>query len=185
MTEIEKTNSGLKTEGSWHEITALCIELESLFEDYIEDKDEIERYDEWRPRVEENEEEIEEKTAEEAALDHKQLEEEFEGTEEELDEAEEMLCRSLHDVLNGESPVKDFEEALKDIEMLIGAKSVDSIRKVEEVIYKRLMLKFNPCYFDTEDFSVSLDHKKNGNYVFCVNMTDEDLRTHIQEELDA
>ncbi len=184
MTDIEKTNSGLKTVGSWHEITELCIELENLFEEYVEDEEEIDRYDDWRPREEEDEKDVQEKTAEEAAIDHKQIEDDFEGTKEELGDAEKKLIESLHDVLNGKSPVEDLQEAVKDIEILIGAKSVDSIRKIEEAIYKRLMLKFNPYYFDTEDFSVNLDHEKKGEYVFCINITDEALRSHIQEELD-
>jgi len=69
-------------------------------------------------------------------------------------------------------------------EILVSAKSLESLRKIEETIYKNLMLKFNPCYFDTEDFSLTINHKKDEGYIFCVNISDENLGTHIQEELE-
>ncbi|MFP3872111.1 MAG: DUF5828 family protein [Candidatus Natronoplasma sp.] len=183
MTEIEQTNSGVRLEGSWEEVSEVCVELEDLLEEYVCDEKEIERLDEWRPRGGEDEKEIEEKTAKEAAVGQKRVEEEFKGTKEELKDAEDKIKRSFNDIANRESPVKDMEVALKDLEILIGAKSVGSLRKAEEVIYKKLMLKFNPCYFDTEDFSIGLDHKKGDQYVFSVNISDEDLRDHVQEEL--
>ncbi len=183
MTEVEKTNSGLKLEGSWDEITELCFGLEKVLIKYVSDHDEIKRYDEWMPRVEENEEILQEKTVEDASMNEQKVEKEFEGTEEELDKAEDKIKESFHDIANGESPVRDLKEALKEIETLIGAKSIESLRKVEKTIYKSLMLKFNPSYFDTEDFSVSLEHKDEDDYIFCINVTDEDLRSHIQDEL--
>jgi len=183
MAKIDETNSGLKVEGSWDDITEFCLKLEKIFEKYISDEDEIERYDQWRPKNDENEEDVQEKTAEDASIERNHIEEEFEGTEKELEDAEEKIKESFDDISHGKSPVEDLEEAFKDIEILVGAKSLESLRKIEETIYKNLMLKFNPCYFDTEDFSLSLNHKKDESYIFCVNISDENLRTHIQEEL--
>ena len=181
MYGVEVTTSGLEFEGDWEDICDFSEELEMVMKLYLEDKDEIEEYDDWRPREEDTEKDVKEKTAEEAAVKEKDIEKDFEGAKEELGEAEEKLADSVHDVLNGIDPSHDMKEALLKIEKVVGVESVRSIRKVEEIIYKKLMLKFNPYYFDTEDFSVNLERKKDHHYVLTINVTDEELREHFQE----
>jgi len=181
MDGAEVTTSGLEFEGDWEEICDFSEELEMVMELYLEDKDEIEEYDDWRPREKDTEEDMKEKTAEEAAVKEKDIENGFDGAKEELGEAEEKLADSVHDVLNGIDPSRDLKEALLKIEKVVEVESVRSIRKVEETIYKKLMLKFNPYYFDTEDFSVNLERKKDHQYVLTINVTDEELRKHFQE----
>ncbi len=181
MKEVEITNSGLKFEGDWEEICDFSEKLEEVMDKYLEDKDEIEDYDDWRPKEKDTEDDVKEKTAEEAAVKEKNIEKDFEGAKEELGEAEEKLADSVHDVLNGIDPSYDLKEALLKIEKVVGVESVRSIRKIEETIYKKLMLKFNPYYFDREDFSVNLERKKDHHYVLTINVTDEKLREHFQD----
>ncbi len=178
--KVEVTNSGLEFEGDWEEICEISRELEGIMQNYVQKKDEIEEYDEWKPEPEETEEDLEEKTADEAAIGHKKIEEDFPGAKREIEDAEKKFVESIHDFSNGNPASKDVKEALVDIEELLGAESVRALRKIEKTIYERCMLKFNPYYFDVEDFSVDLDHK-DGQYMLNINLKDDDLRSHFQD----
>ncbi|MBS3781774.1 MAG: hypothetical protein KGY68_04120 [Candidatus Thermoplasmatota archaeon] len=181
MVEVDLTTSGLKLEGSWEEICEFSKELEDVMDHYVDSKEEIEEYDKWMPHRRETEEDIKNKTVEEAVIKEKKVEKDFEGAKEVLSEAEDDLAESIHDLSNGIDPSRDLKEALLKIEKVAGVESLRSIRKAEKTIYRKIMLKFNPYYFDTEDFSVNLDHKNQGVYVLCINVSDDDLREHFQD----
>jgi len=101
-----------------------------------------------------------------------------------LTEAEEKMVESIEDVKDGVNPSKDLKAALLEIEKVLGVESIRSMRKIEKTIYKKLMLKLNPYYFDTEDFSVNLEIERNGIYCLSINVTDESLRKHFQERFE-
>jgi len=187
MQDIEATNSGLKFEGRWDDVCEFSQKLEETMEEYLDSKkkkEEIDEYEKWRPHLKDSDEDMKEKTVEEASVDKKRIEENFEGAKQEIDKAEEDLLRSLEDIKEGMDPSKDLKEALLEIEKLVGVESIRSLRKIEETIYKKLMLKANPYYFDTEDFSVNLERKGTGVYCLRVNVTDESLREHFKEMAD-
>lgn len=179
--KIETTNAGLKYEGTWKEICDFSRDLDSTFKKCVPNGDSIIEYEKWMPRENENGK-MEKKTAEEAAMKTKRVEKEFNGTKQEIDDAKKKVKESIEDVKNGKNPGKDLKDASKHIEKLIGAKSVKSLRKMEEIIYEKIMLKFNPCYFDTEEFSVNLK-EKGDNYVLTLNITDEEERQRIKRIL--
>lgn len=181
MGKIELTNSGLKFEGCWKEICDFSQELEEMMEKYLQSEEEIDEFEEWRPHLKDSDEEMKDKTAEKATVDEKKIEKNFEGVKKELDEAEEKLLESIEDIRDGIDPCKDLKEALLEVEKVMGVESIRSLRTIEKTIYKRLMLKMNPYYFDTSDFSVNLEIKRNSIYCLRVNVTDENLREHLQE----
>ncbi len=178
------TNSGLKFEGDWEEICDFSKDLENVMKKYLESRKEIDDFDDWRPQLEDSDDDMKEKTAEEAAIDEKNIEVNFEGTRKEINRAEEKMIDSIEDLKKGINPSKDLKEALMEIEKVLGVESIRSARKAEKTIYKKLMLKLNPYYFDTEDFSVNLERERNGIYCLRINVTDENLREHFQDRFD-
>ncbi len=181
MEGVEITNSGLESEGDWEEICHFCSELEVVMEKYLESREEIDEFEEWRPHEKDSDEDMRDKTAEEAAVDEKNIEKDFEGAKQEFNDAEEKMFESIEDLKEGVNPSKDLKEALLEIEKVLGVESLRSVRKIEKTIYTKLMLKMNPYYFDTEDFSVNLEIEKNGKYCLSINVTDESLREHFQK----
>jgi len=153
-------------------------------EKYLESQEEIDDFDDWRPHPEDSNEDMKEKTAEEAAVGKRNIEEDFEGARREIDRAEEKMVDSVKDVKNGVNPSKDLKAALLEIEKVLGVESIRSVRKIEKTIYKKLMLKLNPYYFDTEDFSVNLEIERNGIFCLSINVTDENLRKHFQDRFE-
>ncbi|MFP4000619.1 MAG: DUF5828 family protein [Thermoplasmata archaeon] len=81
------------------------------------------------------------------------------------------------------SPSAELKDASKSINRLIGSKSIESLRKMEEAIYEQVMLKLNPYYFDTEHFSINLEEKDDDHYLLTVNIPDDELRKTIKRGL--
>jgi len=177
--KVKKINSGVKITGDWDEICDYSRRLENIIEKFSEDKKSVEDYNGWRPREKESEKDVAKKTAEKASIDEKQVEKDFNGTDKELEEAGKNIKKSVDDLSNGCSPGKGIKDASKNIGKVIGAKSIKSIRKMEKTIYERVMLKFNPFYFDTEEFSLNLEEQNGDGYVLTLNITDEVLRKKI------
>jgi len=184
MKGVEITNSGLKFEGDWEEVCDFSEELEEVMEKFLESEEKIDDFEDWRPHLEDSDEDMKEKTAGEAAVDKKNIEEDFEGARREIDRAEEKMVDSFRDVKKGVNPSRDLKAALLEIEKVLGVESIRSVRRIEKTIYKKLMLKLNPYYFDTEDFSVNLEIKGNGIYCLSINVTDENLRKHFQDRFN-
>ncbi|MFW6040227.1 MAG: DUF5828 family protein [Thermoplasmatota archaeon] len=184
MKKIEKVNSGVRFQGNWHEIVLFSHVLAHFLEDTVS-YEEAEGFKEWMPEEEEDETDMREKTACGASIRPTKIEEEFNGVKEEIKDVEHKVADSVHDIANKKSPTKDLSQATKDIERLVASESIKSLRKMERMIYKHIMLKFNPYYFDTEDFSVNLECKDKDRYKMTVNISDEYLRTKVQERFKS
>lgn len=173
----------MRCEGQWRDICSFAETFEDVMEDNSVDEEEIQEYDEWRPKEKENVKDISEKTADKACVQKTKVEEDYNGAKEELGKAGKKIKKGV----TGKEPTgKNIKEATKNVERLFEAGSIRSIRKLEKMIYQGIMLKFNPCYFDTEDFSVNLEKSDNGeekNYKFSVNISDEELREKVRKEL--
>ncbi|MFO7791880.1 MAG: DUF5828 family protein [Candidatus Saliniplasma sp.] len=186
MTEpiVKKTNSGFSIPGNWEDICSFTKELEDIIEIHINDEDSIKEFNGWRPKEEETEKEVEEKTAQNASISPKKVEKDFNGTKKEFSEAGENIKKSVNDLSNGKNPSVGLKDASKNISKVIGAKSLESVRKIERMIYEKIMLKFNPYYFDTEHFSVNLEEGREGKYILTLNIPDEDLRKKISIDFE-
>lgn len=180
---LELTNAGLKVEGDWKEVCVFAKNIESFFDENAADERSVEEYDHWRPREEEDEKELIKRTARKACLDKKEVEEVFNGAREELEAAGENIKKGM----NGEEHrAENIKEASRDIERLVEAESIKSIRKLEKMIYEDIMLRFNPYYFDTEDFSVNLEKISDGGderYKLAINVSNEEMRKKIKDEV--
>ncbi|MFO7791476.1 MAG: DUF5828 family protein [Candidatus Saliniplasma sp.] len=184
MKQIEHIHSGVRFQGNWHEVVLFSHVLGKFLEETVPHDGSVEEYEEWMPTDEDCEDDIKEKTADDACIKPTKVEEEFNGVREELKDAEHKLADSVQDITNRESPAKDLGQASKDIERLVAAESIKSLRKMERSIYKHIMLKFNPYYLDTEDFSVNLEHKNKDRYTLAINISDEMLRKKVKDRFE-
>ncbi len=182
--EVEIINSGVKITDIWDNICEFCREIEDVLEEFVSDSEEIEDFDDWRPREDESTTELKERTAEQASLRERKVEEDFEGAEKELSKASEKVSNSVKEIVNNGKPGKELKDASKKISNLIEAESLGSIRKMEKAIYKKFVLKFTPYYFDTEDLSINLEKNGGDKYTLTVNILDEEAREEIQQYVE-
>lgn len=180
----EEINSGVRKEGSWNEISEFAEKVLDILQDLDLDEKHVEEYGEWMPKKNEAEREFKEKTAKDATLAHKQVEDKSKGVKEDLGDASKKMAKAGKKAAKKQKPEQEVKEASLDILDLFSAKMVRLTRKLEEVLYSRIMMRFNPYYFDTEEFSADVRRKKNGDYTFDINVPREEPRKNLKKELE-
>lgn len=180
---VEETNSGLKKHGDMKEVAEFSEEVENALQDAGVEEDSIEGFSEWRPRKEDQEEDIVEKTVEEASMSEKSIEKQSKGVKGDLSEAKEATKKAGNKVRNGDNPEEEIRETSKSVLRPLLSESVKFARGFEKKVYSKLMVKFNPYFFDSKDFSADLKSRKNskkGEYTMEVNVPDESYRNRLK-----
>ncbi len=177
--DVKHTNSGIEKEGDWEEITDFAEDVEKAIEDTSIKNDSIKKYKEWRPRKEDDTEKVKKKTVKQASIDKKKPEEDSNGSKD-LVEASKKVAEAGKKVGKREKPDREIKDASKEVSNFVMSKTITSVRKFEETIYSDMMLRFNPYFFDTKEFSVDMRSQKNGRYILGVNIPDEECRNDVQ-----
>lgn len=182
MTEddsVEETNSGVKKKGNWKEIAEFGEEVEDALEN--SDEDALDKFGAWRPRVEESESDVKRKTVDEATLEEKKLEESSEGVKKDFKEASGKVQEAGKKAVKKEVPDKEIIEASGEAAKPFYSGIAALLRKIESKIYSWITLRFNPYYLDTQDFSVDIKDKKNGEFEMNVAVLEEDQREDLKD----
>ncbi len=131
----ETTHSGIKIEGDWEDMCGFARKLEGILKKSYEKEiptedmdDSIEGYKKWRPREEEDEEELSKRTAEEASIEEKDVEKDFKGTDEELKSAGKKVKEGINGAKEkGKSAIVEIKEgASEGVNSLVKSESEDS-----------------------------------------------------------
>ena len=179
---VTDTNSGIEVEGTWEEICNFFTELEPSIGEHI-DGDEAERLDNWSPEEEDGRKEMKRKTAEDASMNKRSLEKKCGEKKEEIKEGSKEIVKSVKDAKNRDGGKEELANGAKKVARAVGTKSLGSMREAEKKIYEKVMLALNPYYFDSEDVSINLRSEDSGEYSMKVNVTDEDLKEDLQNNL--
>lgn len=178
--KVEQTNAGIKKKGNWKEISEFGEEVEEVISDTAEEES-IEKFDNWRPKVEESEQDIKKKTVEEAVIKENKLEKESKGVTRDLKQASGKVAEASKKAANKENPEKEIVEASEDVAKPFYSNIAKFFRKIEARVYSWFALRFNPYYLDTEDFSVDMKHRKNGEFEMDVAVPEEKTREKLKE----
>ncbi|WP_414837602.1 DUF5828 family protein [Candidatus Nanosalina sp. VS9-1] len=177
--EVEQTNSGVKKEGNWKEIAEFGEQVEEALEDTAEDS--IEKFGDWRPKLEESESDVKRKTVDEAVSHEKKLEEKTNGVKEDLKQASDKMAEAGKKATMKELPDKEIIEPSEEAARPFYSRVVGLIRRIEQAIYSWVTLRFNPYYLDTEDFSVDIRDRKGGKFEMDVSVLEEEKREQLQD----
>ncbi|MFB6199650.1 MAG: DUF5828 family protein [Candidatus Nanohaloarchaea archaeon] len=178
---VEETNSGVKKKGDWKEIS----EFGEKVEEALKDSESVERFKEWRPKVEESEGDVKRKTVNEATLEEKKLEEKSNGVTEDLKNASEKVAEAGKKAADKELPDEELADASEEAAKPIYSKLAGFIRAIESKVYSWFALRFNPYSLDTEEFSVDIKDLNNGRFEMQVSVPEEDKRKNLKQSLEA
>jgi hypothetical protein len=176
---VEETNSGVKKRGNWKEIAEFGEEVESVIEDSA-DESSVEKFNEWRPRVEESERDVKRKTVDEAVIPEKEMEKDSNGVKD-LKDASGKAAEAGKKAAKVENPEQEIKDASKDAAKPFYSGIVKTFRKLEDLIYSKIVLKLNPYYLDTEDFSADIKHRRKGEFEMDVSAPKEDMRKDLKD----
>jgi len=192
MADMEESVSGFKARGDWVEvvehgerITRALRELAD--EDIAVDADALAEFDEWRPKSHERlEDDVNEKTAEQASVEEGKGEQEGKGPDEDLQTAGEKLAESYENLDDRGEAVDKWGESLDYVARAADSAGRKAIRAVEGTVYRNVMTRIAPYYFDNELVSANLQRVGRGegpDYVFEVNINDDDLKVRVSNRL--
>ena len=197
---MDERVSGFSVRGSWTDIVELGERITAALKDAgVHDPDAaygarfaraFEEWDEWRPKAHERlDEEMNAKTSEQASVDAGAGERAGTSAGEDLHSAGEKL-KAASDELDDDGS----DEAMDRLEESIGhaKRAVDTtgrraLRSVEDSVYRNVMTRVAPYYFDNELVSANLSRTSRFEvgeaFVFEVNINDDDLKNAVSDAL--
>ncbi|OKY79024.1 MAG: hypothetical protein BTN85_1530 [Candidatus Methanohalarchaeum thermophilum] len=185
---MQETISGVKLEGSWDEVCEETKVMTEVLEKAGHEED-LTQWEKWRP--EENEsyhDEVRERTVKMASIKKKSIEESEEPIRSKIKQSIVEITKSLSFRDKTERSTEKIKESIKNLLTATYIGSRKLIRQVETTIYKHIMSRTNPQYFDTKSVSASLNQKKKflkkdkSEYVIKINVNDDKLCKQVQEE---
>lgn len=176
--EPQETNSGVKKKGDWEEIAEFAREVEDAVKDTDLADDEVEQYNEWRPREEETETEIKERTAEKAAIT---VSREEVSIINETEKAGEKFAEAGEKATKLESPKNEVMDGTRHFFSGVLFKTAAFVRRFEQQLYRRFMLRFNPYFYDTTNLAVDMRNSEKGEYEMNVSVTKDEARENLKE----
>jgi hypothetical protein len=190
---MEESVSGFKRRGGWIDVVEhgerIVRALRELRDDGGVPVDEaaLVEFDDWRPKTHERlDEDVSEKTAEQASVERGTGEKAGKGPEEDLQTAGEKLAESYEQLDEPESAVGKWGESIDYVARAADSAGRKAIRKVEDAVYKNVMTQIAPYYFDNELVSANLRRiggDEDPTYVFEVNVNDDDLKIRVANQL--
>lgn len=177
--EVSKTNSGVRAEGDLDSVAETAEEAEKVMKTEKVSEDSINDFNDWRPRTEDEKDDLKQKTVDKASIDTKKPEEKAKGFKKDISEASQKAKNSVKKEETGKEVLKASETfANPFLSQIVGL-----IRKTEKTLYSKLMLKFNPYFFDSGDLSADIEEKRNGKYKMDINISEKETREAVQENL--
>ena len=192
MAEIEESVSGFKTRGGWVDIVEhgerIMQALKELIgEDSDIDESALAEFDEWRPKSHERlDEDVNEKTAEQASVGEGKGEQAGKEPDEDLQKAGEKLSESYENLDEPAEAIDKWGESVHNVARAADSASRKALRKVEDTVYRNVMTRIAPYYFDNELVSANLQRigdEEDPEYVFEVNVNDDDLKVRVSNQL--
>ena len=190
---MEESVSGFKTRGGWVDTVEhgerIARALKDLSDDEPVPEEPLDEFDEWRPKSHERlDEDVNEKTADQASVEEGKGEKAGKDPDEDLQTAGEKLTESyerLEDEDTDEA-VDKWGESLDYVARAADSAGRKAVRKVEDAVYRNVMTQIAPYYFDNELISANLQ-RVNGDdrpeYIFEINVNDDDLKIKVSNKL--
>ena len=191
MSDIEESVSGFKCRGGWVDVVEhgerITHALKQLTEEQEIDEDALTEFDDWRPKSHERlDEDLNEKTAEQAHLEEGKGEQAGKGPDEDLQTAGEKLAESYESLDDPDEAVGKWGESIDYVARAADSAGRKAIRTVEDTVYQSVMTRVSPYYFDNELISANIQRVSrddSARYVFEVNVNDDGLKTRVSNRL--
>ena len=191
MAAIEESVSGFKARGGWVAVVEhgerITQALKELDDESDVDETALAEFDEWRPKSHERlDEDVNEKTAEQASVGEGKGEEAGKDPDEDLQTAGEKLSESYDNLDDPDAAIDKWGESVDYVARAADSAGRKALRKVEDTVYRNVMTQIAPYYFDNGLVSANLRRvgdEDDPEYVFEVNINDDDLKMHVSNRL--
>jgi len=189
---VEESVSGFEVRGGWVDVVEHGERVVRALKDLDDegepvDSDALEAFDEWRPKSHERlDEDVNEKTADQASVDEGEGEKAGKDPDEDLQTAGEKLTESYENLDEPDEAVDKWGESVDYVRRAADSAGRKAVRTVEDAVYRNVMTRIAPYYFDNELVSANLQRvsgEDRPEYVFEINVNDDDLKIRVSNKL--
>jgi hypothetical protein len=189
---VEESVSGFEVRGGWVDVVEHGERVVRALKDLAEegetvDREALEAFDEWRPKSHERlDEDVNEKTADQASVTEGEGEKAGKQPDEDLQTAGEKLTESYESLDEPDEAVDKWGESVNYVARAADSAGRKAVRTVEGAVYRNVMTKIAPYYFDNELISANLQRVGDDDrpeYVFEINVNDDDLKIRVSNKL--
>ena len=190
MDDMEEGVAGFKLAGDWGEI----VEHGERITRALREAGANEEYpgafadwNDWRPKSEELiDVEIREKTAEHASVDEGKGEKAGESPNDDVRTAGQRLAESYDSLEDDpDEAVEKWQDSVNHVARAADSAGRKALRSVEDTVYRRVMTRIAPYYFDNELVSANVARSgdEEAPFVFEVNVNDDEFKTAVSDRL--
>jgi hypothetical protein len=189
---MEESIAGFKVRGSWSDVVEHGERITRAFRDLdVPDSSlasAFEEWDEWRPKHHEHiEEDVSEKTAEQASVEEGAGEKAGKEPGDDVQSAGEKITESYRQLGDGDTDdaVEEWRKSIGYVKRAADSAGRKALRKVEDTVYQNVMTQLAPYYFDNELVSANIQQTgtDDDTFVFEVNVNDDDLKGDVADRL--
>ena len=186
---MEESVSGFSERGTWSDIVEhgerITRALRDLTGDEVDiDESALEEWDEWRPKHDERlDEDVNRKTAEQASVGEGAGEKAGKDPDEDIQQACEELAESYERLDDPDEAVGKAADSVGYIARAADSAGRKAIRRVEGAVYRNVMTRIAPYYFDNELVSANVAKLHDDEYALEINVNDDDLKIHVSNRL--
>ncbi len=187
---MEESISGFKQRGDWGDIVEHGERITLALREADVDGDAFHEFDDWRPKAHERiDEDVSEKTAEQASVSEGNGEKAGQSPGDDLQTAGEKLTESYEKVENDDTDeaIERWGESIDHVARAADSAGRKAIRKVEDTVYRKVMTQVAPYYFDNELVSANVTEVGRGDdeeFEFEVNVNDDELKDEVRSILE-
>lgn len=187
---MEESISGFKQRGSWGDIVEHGERITRALHDAGADGAAFDNWNEWRPKAHERlNEDVNAKTAEQAAVGEGEGEKAGKAPDEDLQTAGEKISESYEKVGEGdnEGALESWQDSINHVARAADSAGRKALRAVEGTVYRKVMTQLAPYYFDNELVSANIQKTTRGEgedtFIFEVNVNDDYLKDEVSKRL--
>ncbi|WGI17693.1 DUF5828 family protein [Methanonatronarchaeum sp. AMET-Sl] len=189
---VSTTLSGMKVEGEWNDVVETSREVSKVLEENGFDE-ELDDWNYWRPREEEDySRDLVDKTAQVCCTSENSLEKADKKPGEEARDGLKKVKKAIED----ESPEgnEELKEGVKKFYLSADTVARKMVRNFEKFVFKNVISKTNPQFFDSEPISANIKKKnrlkdkikgkKREEYVMEINVNDTEVKEKVMNKID-
>lgn len=187
---MEENIAGFRERGSWTDVVEHGERISRALRECDVESDAFEEWEEWRPKSHERiDDDVNEKTAEQASVAEGAGEQAGKSPDEDLRSAGKRLSESYEE-LEADRPAEARDKWQDSVEYV--ARAADSagrkmLRQVERTVYQKVTSQLAPYYFDNKLISANIQEVSRGDsdesFVFEVNVNDDELKDQVSAKL--
>lgn len=189
MSDMKKGISGFIVEGGWSDVVEHGERITVALRDVGYSGKALEEWDDWRPKAHERlGKDVREKTAKYAHLKDGPGERANQTPVDDVQEAGNELTDAYERLDNMDKALARWRASVRYLGRAADSTGRKAVRTVEDVVYKRVMTRTSPFYFDNELVSANIRQSNQANglvYAFEVNVNDDDLKAVVSDRLET